>query len=929
MKQNKIRPLRVFISSVMANAKRPEREAVLELRTKLYEKLVSYSFFEPYILEENGPSVMDLESTYLTPLRESNLVVILLDSKQPIPEGVQIEISESRKRKISRIYFIIPGNPGDADKMKDELLQQHESNFVVPLEESLNYCKVIENAIFQQLVVVFQAYVFQQHNVTSQSDENVESNTNSAVSTLLSSSQFSKEMFNQVGLSKQTVRQLVFHEKPRKMLIDPESSLDESIQNLLDCIMNNKRLPFYWDKSMIEAIQAANSDSPLSKEFSQVLQQRLKAVRLFFSGKYTDAAELLKELIQTSEMQNLPVWILQDTLIDLRNLLAIDDETQNRWHPENPYQKRLDESSTPFYYPGIDRSLNKVYSWVREETNKLHTSSSSEERTYGSGINIYPDALADAEIFAACNGSITQIRQLPKHLNLISEMLLEQFQNRIYLKDIIQNKLLMGNTYKNINRWITRYSFLLGQFSDTDAMEILRSINSYPIPIERLAIRATALRIVGDYLTDEHFNAVWSDIYSDVTVWLAEPTLILHPAKEILGMFRYCFRIPQSDIVDFVDKLTTRAPRYYDDLSDIITGAIDHDNANTGIRSKISTALERMIPSKGNDSFSNKIEIALISLLTSWPKETRHLSEILSDSHEQYFNQHISPNLWTTSSDSEFTQFIEHQISLMNSQNKHQSGGLVTRLSTDPFISMYSAISIDAELNESYSERISSEIVDTLNNPYQTINVKQSALKLMMLTLHTSPTLNVNSLQNIDAKNLAAEDMSLFSVQTPTQYIAVLRSFIEILKLQNDDGKLLTILTLEQSAKYLFFVSEMLIDFLPIALTSNSLRKTIPQILQFLILNNNSHDRENKLTINVSKCLLILCSDQAYSDVSLGQLQRLVSDTNNSVQRQLIVQIKHLSPEIQTRLHSIKTQLLINSSYAVRDLARRDFGTDD
>lgn len=60
-------------------------------------------------------------------------------------------------------------------------------------------------------------------------------------------------------------------------------------------------------------------------------------------------------------------------------------------------------------------------------------------------------------------------------------------------------------------------------------------------------------------------------------------------------MFRYCFRIPQPDIVGFVDKLTARAPKYYDDLSDIITGIIDHDNANTRIRSKISTALKRMI----------------------------------------------------------------------------------------------------------------------------------------------------------------------------------------------------------------------------------------------------------------------------------------------------------------------------------------------
>ena len=55
---------------------------------------------------------------------------------------------------------------------------------------------------------------------------------------------------------------------------------------------------------------------------------------------------------------------------------------------------------------------------------------------------MYPDLLTDAFVVAACNGSITQIRQLPKNLNIISEMLLRKYQNVEYLQDLLQNKLL-------------------------------------------------------------------------------------------------------------------------------------------------------------------------------------------------------------------------------------------------------------------------------------------------------------------------------------------------------------------------------------------------------------------------------------------------------------------------------------------------------
>lgn len=140
-----------------------------------------------------------------------------------------------------------------------------------------------------------------------------------------------------------------------------------------------------------------------------------------------------------------------------------------------------------------------------------------------------------------------------------------------------------------------------------------------------------------------------------------------------------------------------------------------------------------------------------------------------------------------------------------------------------------------------------------------------------------------------------------------------------------DGGKILLILTLSQSAEYIYFVSDLLVDFIPLALQDDSLINTIPQILQFLIANNNSHERENKLINNISKCFLILINCQQYCDVALGQLQRLVSDTNNIVQRLLVSNIHSLPSEQQSNLEGIKGQLLTSSSYSVRDLAIRDF----
>lgn len=131
-------------------------------------------------------------------------------------------------------------------------------------------------------------------------------------------------------------------------------------------------------------------------------------------------------------------------------------------------------------------------------------------------------------------------------------------------------------------------------------------------------------------------------------------------------------------------------------------------------------------------------------------------------------------------------------------------------------------------------------------------------------------------------------------------------------------------LTLDTSPRYLRFVSELLVDFIPLALYRSKLSSTLPPILQFLIT-HNSRESENELLMNIFQSLVCLSSDSQYSEIALGQLQRLVSDTNNVVKRNLVVQIHESSTVAQKALSSIKAQLMSSSNYSVRDLAMRDF----
>ncbi|WP_432749609.1 hypothetical protein [Pediococcus pentosaceus] len=919
------RALRIFISSAMENGNNFERERILDLRFKLKNRLDEYKIFEPWILEESNTSSIELEDLYKSELIGSELVIVLLDSRYSIPEGVQKEIITARNNNVKRMYFILPGNNNEEQHLKQNLLVQGETKFIKELSKSDDYVKEIEDIILRELVNVFRHASLQERKMIS-SDEDVNSIEDGPNMSLIPElSQFNKTTFNQIGYSKQMFRQLIFHDNSDEKILNPQSALDEGVSQLIDRIVSNKPLNFHWDENMLATVKEINSEPSLSQLFLSVLSQRLKAIRLFFNGKYKDTLEVLKSILKNENLTIFPNWFIQDILIDLRNLFSQIKAQHNESHSINPYQQRLNDFATPFFYPGIDHSLNEVYSWVRQENNHTLTASPTQTRIYGTNINIYSDALLEAIVFAVCNGSIAQIRQLPQNLNIISEMLLQRFKDRLYFRDVIQNKLLMGNSFSKIKPWIRKYSYLLGQFSDRDAQTIVSRVHSYSTGNEKVSVLSTTIRIVGDYLTDEHFCREWKMLFKSINDWIDAPELIVSPAKEILGLLRYCFRIPQDDIINILEKISKNTTRYNDDLIDIIVGAIDHKNATPVQRCRINTIIMTIIAINDSDSFSDKVKNAIRLVISYWPDDTTGLCEQLKNKYYNFFKQDILPYVGLDKSTSNLQTYLNNEIKVMVSQNKKQSGEITYGFATNPAQNILGVLSSKSRVEELTFFSLYEAISETILNPYQQVDVKQSATKLLMwLIVHDQKSQNeIEELfKKVDIANITAISSDFFETTTPTQFIETIKTFISISLSKKDNGQLLLALALTTSQKYLLFFSDFLVEFVPLALQFDSLSSVIPQILQFLIT-YNSNKSENDLLINISECLLILSEVSNYSQMALGQLQKMVSDTNEVVKRNIVSQIKKLDCDTNNQLHVIKEQLISSSSFAVRDLAKR------
>jgi len=91
------------------------------------------------------------------------------------------------------------------------------------------------------------------------------------------------------------------------------------------------------------------------------LLKRWNAIRFELSGDYEKALEAEKEALALAKSANLPHWIINDILIDCRNIENEVHSQKREWVTDSDFQKELKNLETIVYLPVLDRYLTDIY----------------------------------------------------------------------------------------------------------------------------------------------------------------------------------------------------------------------------------------------------------------------------------------------------------------------------------------------------------------------------------------------------------------------------------------------------------------------------------------------------------------------------------------------------------------------------------------
>ena len=143
------------------------------------------------------------------------------------------------------------------------------------------------------------------------------------------------------------------------------------------------------------------------EDYHSLVCQRWNAIQAYYLGKVDGAIKLLEGALRQAKNQSKPDWVIQDILIDLRNLHWVSNTAHN-YFSESEAQKELNEFQEALYYPLLDRIHNSLQGKYISGLYKKKIESPYSV-TLVNDFNQYVELLASSFIVSVYNGSLTHI----------------------------------------------------------------------------------------------------------------------------------------------------------------------------------------------------------------------------------------------------------------------------------------------------------------------------------------------------------------------------------------------------------------------------------------------------------------------------------------------------------------------------------------
>ena len=594
------------------------------VREGLKYRLEDTGFIDVYVFEAAGACSKSAMDAYINKLDDCDLIIFLIDNEdEKFPEGVMKEYLRAKDlhKKSIYLFFNIPdkdetsiqkslyGPNGpkfiSVNNIKEFIEKGYESIIEDIFSIYKDYCRDrliskdtvddIEDLDARENVILNEIEKYQMK-------KSVLSKFNNVYSYFIEKNKFCRKKcqrtYNELEGSFIYFAQLILCEEEFK-----ESKIDKLISLVIDCHTEDNR---------------------------EVIRNRWQSIRYCYNDNIEFAIASLDNAYNSGKECKVAEWIIDDILIDKKNLEDIMN-SKNNIIANSETQNILTEKENILYYPVLDRLSKDIYNNIIEEKNKMDISTPYTSNV-GTRIDKALSTVGEYFIWAVYYGSYT-------HIKLVRKLLQDIFYNYYKIYNVNEwgfealRYSLLNNNSKFTKDICDRNSNVISACS-MDKIDNIYSLGTkVDLKYHRDRLKIKSFNYLGYYFSDYRYNIIEKEIIDICNEWIysAKPTVWL--GQDIFESIQANInRINVRKVLDFfIATLNRKYYRFYDNVFKIIR-LIPCDKISEEQIKEILDIVVNIVKDTEEKYKYNELKNCIIYLRKTRIEECKRLDEII-DNH--------------------------------------------------------------------------------------------------------------------------------------------------------------------------------------------------------------------------------------------------------------------------------------------------------
>jgi hypothetical protein len=706
MRDNTIeRKITIFISSLINERYSIVRKA---LKILLLETgMVAYV----YAFESEGACSQDVKSAYLKEVSLSDLCVFLIDNADGVSDAVFAEHERASREGIHRLYFFCDEKEKNPTFLQNKLMNTGETKYNDKIHEFSDFPKETYSSVLQDIIDLYRGSRIVINDADEKSVPDIVS-----VNTLV----LRKDIYKHYTAESRLAR--VFNPYGADTpygVTERTTPYDELCAEFLSTVIG--RSAFNHDKFM----QLKSSILPTHEEnIKNIIELRLNAIADYYSNKLDDCYHKIHVAYEKAkEIPNVPMWLLNDIAIDMRNISSTIDNINNRITLKSNAQKILDESPEAVYYPLLDRFDNYNNSELLKEYFEMNTQSPYSQR-FGILSHAF-DYIASCFNVAIRFGSLTHILITPtRYGDTLITKFIDSGDFKLFF-ELIRISLITPE--KKLNKIVSTYNKNVSAVTAAEIEILINSIKTIPLEYNKIISICLLIEHFGYYFSEEQYNVQIDFFFQYAHNWCIEEKRIVNVGDNILKAVQAnLMRMNNQRVAELLNSFfENHIGRFYNEVLKILS-RLNYKQVNEMDQTKIVEHCIALISEKSYPDIRT-LQLAAIAIRKSMSQETDLLDDAVREYMPEFYDKEYDLEINKTN----MLKHIEDYIVEIHQRNQVARASTYTGYSNNPcdIIRMIIILN-DIGLSEDDVTKIMTAIEETLLNKVQQADQKNSAIQL-------------------------------------------------------------------------------------------------------------------------------------------------------------------------------------------------------